>query len=305
MRTQDSIEQIRRANPEPAEPRTPPIEPLLARLDLTVRSLEDSMPPAARATSRRRTARRTGLSVAALATLAIVAIMVFGRSGSGGPDVAAAIERAITPGPGVLHIVTESETLEAGKVTTSSHEEIWSAQNPRRLRLKRVGHYSGETIETEGAVISTNPPRALSWMSGTDVIQESRRPLDQSEQSPVSWLRQAYGQGRLKLLGSGELHGRSVWRLSVQRAAGQPSEILEGHELPDPTVIVDAQTFVPVELTTPSVGSSTAHPVLQASITRYLTYEELPATSANLALLNLAPHPGAKTQVEPTVPQEH
>ena len=134
MRPQDTLEQIRSANPEPEDPQAPPIEPLLARLDQTVRSLDDILPADRRLHGRPSTIRRTGFSVAALAVLVAGAILIFGRTGSGVPDVAAAIERAITPGAGVLHIVTESQTLEAGHVTRSIHEELWSTQHPRRLR---------------------------------------------------------------------------------------------------------------------------------------------------------------------------
>ena len=91
----------------------------------------------------------------------------------------------------------------------------------------------------------------------------------------------------------------------MSNAPGTPSEILEGRELPDPIVVVDAQTFAPLELSVVSASSSTGHPILQSSITRYLTYEELPATPASFALLSFASHPGTKTEVEPIVTQEH
>ena len=73
--------------------------------------------------------------------------------------------------------------------------------------------------------------------------------------------------------------------------------MFEGKQLPDPTMYVDATTFVPVE----PVGESLTHAgetvdgalELDTETTRYTTYEELPAGAQSEALLKLDAHPGA------------
>jgi hypothetical protein len=245
------------------------------------------------------------ISVAAAAALAVAALALFGRSGGGGLDVAAAVERAITPGPGVLHMTTDTENVVGGHTTTTVHEEIWSAQNPVRMRTRMTLSTGGETNESEGALVSVKPPKTLSWLaSQPGVIHESTNPVDNTGQTPDAWLREAYGEGRVRVIGRAELDGKAVWRLSVTRAGSQPSAMLEGHEVPAPTVLVDASTFVPLESVVYSAGTVNGHPALETNTTRYLTYQELPATASNEALLNFASHPGAKVVAEPP-PSEH
>jgi hypothetical protein len=235
----------------------------------------------------------------------VLAIVVTGGPGAGGVNVAAAVDRAITPGPGVLHMVLQSESALGGDITSTVHEEIWTSQNPRRMRILDTLRAGGETVEGEGVVLSTSPPRTLSWSaSRPGVITENTAPVNATDATPVAVLHRFYSEGRLKVLGKSDLEGRSVWRLEVQRDPSVPSQTLNGQSIPSATVLVDAKTFVPIENVTYSTGTEGGHSVLQTTKVRYLTYQELAASPADGRLLSLAIHPGAKTVTEPS-PKEH
>jgi hypothetical protein len=306
MTLDDTIQQVRSANPIPVDPPRPPIAPLLESLDLSARSLEDVFTVDAPRSGRRTLILRVALGAAIATGAAVGVIAIAGGPNGGGLSVAAAVEQAITPHGGVLQMVIDSENILDGRATSTSHEELWTAQNPRRLRSRNKLNSGGEVIEGEGAILSTSPPRTLSWSSSQpQTIRESRQPIEQQEQTPVDWLRKAYHEGRLKVLGQEALNGRSVWRLSVLPEASQPPRTLNGAPLPAPTVTVDARTFVPLENVIYSVGSANGKPALDTTRVRYLSYHELPANASNLALLSLAAHPGAKVVTEPGGTSEH
>jgi hypothetical protein len=301
MRTAETIALVQSANPIPLDPPAPPIEPLLARLDRSARTPESPLRATLRTGTRPSRIPRLGLAVAAIAALAIaITVVLAGRPSHGGPDIAAAIARAITPGPGVLHIVTETENTVAGAPARKTHEELWSAQSPRRLHTHSVLNTGSETIEDEGALLSVSPPRTLSWSaSQPDTITESTQPVDATEQTPDAWLREAVNDHRAQVAGQVEIDGRHAWRLTISRPPTPHPQLLEGRELPAPTVLVDANTYDPLESVAYALSSTGGHPTLETITTRYLAYEELPATSANEAQLQLASHPAAKITPEP------
>jgi hypothetical protein len=293
---------VRRANPVTSEPEVPPISELLERLDLSIRPLE--APLRVRRGGGARVRRPALLTLAGAGGCATLVLALTGGPGGGGVDVAVAVQRAITPGDGVLHVVTEAVTVSGTQTVNSDRTEWWSAQNPRRLHTHSYLHTGTENVEGEGAIVSVNPPRTLSWVSGTDDIRESTQPLSAHETAPDAWLREAYADGRVTLAGETEFEGKPAWRLTVKQAGGVTPQILEGHDAPTASVIVDAKTFVPLESVEYEAGSEDGNPVLQTRTTRYLTYEELPANPANEALLKLAPHPGMQT-VREAPPTEH
>ncbi len=177
-----------------------------------------------------------------------------GASGGGTQNVLVEVLRATTPGSGVLHMLTVTENTAAG-TTNTIRDEVWTAQNPRRLHsIITIG---GEV--TEGA-LTTTPVRSLSWSgSEPDVIEQGTPSnVEMTEQSPVSWLREAYAKGEVTLAGRTTLDGRAVWQLDVHPAA--PLPMLNGQQLPDPTLLVDASTFVPVENVIDSVTQASGHP---------------------------------------------
>ncbi|HEY4452096.1 MAG TPA: hypothetical protein VGN13_10950 [Solirubrobacteraceae bacterium] len=307
MSPSETLERVRSVNPVPTPPPAPPITPLLGRLDRSVRALDAPFPRQTPKRSRPTVRPRIAAGLAVAVALAIAALALLGSPGGGGVSVAAAVDRAVTPGPGVLHMVIDSENLVGEHVTTTTHEELWTAQSPRRQRTISTLQSGGETVESEGAVVSVDPPRALRWLrSDPSVIHEDRSPVAQTVPTPVAWLHTAYQQGRLKVLGRSELNGRPTWRLSVQRDPAQPAATLNGQPLPTATVLVDARSFAPLENTVYSVGSQNNRGVLLTTRVHYVTYEELPAGADDESLLRMASHPGARIVEEPaTVPGEH
>ncbi len=285
----DVIERLREANPVPQEPEARPIAPLLQRLE----PLDSLLEPPGRA--RGRLPRRhlklvLGVPLAGGAAVAIFALT--GTPGAGTLDVAAAMYRAITPGSGVLHMTTLTENT-AGGHTNTTGEQIWSAQNPRRLRL--IISVGGETLES---ALTTEPVKDLTWSrANPDVITQSTPSnVESTEQTPVSVLREDYQRGEMTLAGKTTTStGEAAWALDVHPTEPLPS--LNGQKLPDPTVLVDATTFVPLELVISGVTAG-ANPQLQVTKVHYQTYEELPLNAQDEALLTLAAHPGARLESE-------
>lgn len=300
--TNNIDEIIRRANPVTSEPDLPDLAALVAQLDLSVRPLDAPAGERGRPSPWRRPALRTAVAAGALAGSAGLAVALIGGPGGGVTNVAAAVERAISPQAGVLHTVSETVSTVGGKTTKSARVEAWATADPRRTRTTSILHIDGETVESESAVVSVNPPRTLTWVSGTKQVRESTEPLSARQQTPDAWLREAYAAGRVVLSGHTELDGQPAWRLTVKRSA-PPSQV-GGLEVPAPSVIVSANTFVPLLSVVYSLASQNGSPALETQTTRYLTYEQLPADPGDYALLNFAAHPGTETVAEPP-PSEH
>jgi hypothetical protein len=300
--TENIDERLYLANPVREQMEVPPVETLIAQLDTSIRPLDSLLPENRRRSIRRRPAWRPVLAGSAAATCGLLALALTVQSG--GVNVAAAVERAITPGPGVLHMVTESVATTAGEPTKTDRSETWVGANPRRMHTHDVLHTGGETVEGESAIVSVSPPRTLSWVSGTDTIRESTEPVPDHEQTPVAWLREAYADGRVKFAGATEFEGQQAWRLTVERSPGEASSMLEGHEVPLPAVIVSAKTFVPLQSVVYSVITEAGQQRLQTDTTRYLAYEELPLNTSTEGLFSLASHPGTRT-VNERAPSEN
>jgi hypothetical protein len=85
--------------------------------------------------------------------------------------------------------------------------------------------------------------------------------------------------------------------------ANYTQPVFEGKQLPDPTMYVDANTFIPVELASESLTHAgeqiNGALELDTETTRYTTYEELPAGAPSESLLKLKQHPGAVEKNEP------
>jgi hypothetical protein len=235
--------------------------------------------------------------VAAAVALAVFATL--GSSGGGTPDVLADVYRALTPGSGVLHMVQVTEQTVAGK-TQTTRQELWTAQNPRRLRSVTIPP-DGETYEQ---AFTASPLESRRWSAEEPNVILHGTPVGAltHESTPVSVLRELFKKGELTLAGQSTLEGRAVWELTVH-PVNYTQPVFEGKALPDPTMYVDASTFEPVEL----VGESLAHangeasgaPELEVTTTRYTTYEESPEDPQSESLLKLADHPGAVEKSEP------
>jgi hypothetical protein len=240
-----------------------------------------------RAARRRRF--RLGVGSAALSIAAAVALL-FTAPWSNSPSFLARAEAALTPSTGtVLHMRWELTTTstEAGCTVTHGPNEIWIDQTPpHRYRALMndlpppnldplaLACFSGTPYESGGAFDSGEalrfvPPNTLS----STPIQLHLR-LD-----AATLLREAISAGRAHDEGKTQLDGRTVERIRIDDPSGPP----EYH-------YVDPETFYPVEIDGPGfIDNMPLHIVF-----RYLTFEYLPRTAANLALTDIqAQHPNA------------
>lgn len=94
---------------------------------------------------------------------------------------------------------------------------------------------------------------------------------------PVRVIQEAYRAGRLHVLGKTIVDGDAAYR----------AEVLSSHGEAGPIVIVDAHTFMPIEMIyhRPCGGPPTL-------VTHVRSYRNLPATKANLALVRLVHRAG-------------
>ena len=232
------------------------------------------------------------LGCTAAGGIAIALIVLLAAPGGGTPNVAAAMYQATTPGSGVLHMNTLTETIVGGQ-TRISREQVWSEQNPRRVHL--IISNSEETLES---ALTTRPLKLLQWsQSNPDVIEQSvPTGISDTEQTGVEILRELYRKGELTLAGKSTSDGQPAWLLEVHPADAQPT--LNGQPLPNPVVVVSASTFVPLEFTDSSVATEHGTPELMVTKVHYLAYEELPPNAQDEALLQLAQHPGASVKSE-------
>jgi len=291
------LDDLSRANPVKSDPVAAPIEPLLARLDQSARRFDDPVQPAGRRIPRRPV--RIAVAFGAAAAVAFGVVATLGSPGGGTPNVLADVYRALTPGSGVLHMVQVSERT-AGGTTSTVREELWTAQNPRRLRSVTTPS-DGKTYEH---AFSASPLENRRWSEEEPNVILHGAPVGAltHEQTPVSVLHELVKSGGATLAGKTTLEGRTVWRLTVH-PANYTQPMFEGTKLSDPTVFVDATTFAPVELVTESLthadGQVSGPLELQTETTRYTTYEEAAKDAQSEASLKLAAHPGAVERSEP------
>jgi hypothetical protein len=287
MMSKRLMEDLHGIDPLPGTAEPPPLVDMLERLDFAAR------PPHSELHTRRRArAPRMAVAGAAIAGAGVVAAVALLDVGGGGLDVAQAILRATEPGAGVLHmsIVTERTV---GSTTRTTSEQLWTAQSPRRMHT--IDTDSEETLE---GALTTTPVRALRWSSSQPTVVEQSFPgnVERAEESPVETIHKLIAEGRATVMGKTTYEGRAAWRLDIHPQP--PPASVDGRQLPDPTLIVDAQSYAPLELVERYVTQENGKPELAEQRERYTAYEELPATSQNEALLQLAPHPGASVRNE-------
>jgi hypothetical protein len=140
-----------------------------------------------------------------------------------------------------------------------------------------------EVYDPRRNTISTLPPAVSLPERGRD--SKPRRPLPVD---PFDTGAERLRNRMLDLLRSGE--AREDGRVTVDgREAIRIVAPSQGM-----TLLVDARTYEPIEWSSPVEGIGTT-PDRGLQTTRFETYERLPATESNLALLDLrAQHPGAK-----------
>jgi hypothetical protein len=164
---------LRPLNPAKSDPQAPPVEDLLTRLDQTDRRLSDPI-PVKRTRGLMAPRPRIAIGFASAAAAGLVVFVTFGSSG-GTTNVLADVYRALNPGTGVLHMTQVTEQTVAGK-TSTTHQELWTAQNPRRLRSVTAAP-EGVTYEQ---AFSASPLEDRRWSSesGRDPSQHPDRRVD-------------------------------------------------------------------------------------------------------------------------------
>jgi hypothetical protein len=259
----DMLDQISAINPLPEDLPAPPIASFPALLE---RDARPARPRPARARSA--FPKRAALALPIVA--AVLGLALLGQGGGRQFDVAAAIYKATIAGNGVHYMFLEGE---AGPVRI--RYQRWRTTDPLRER---------DVIARRGLIVELASGGGLE----SDWSTEHSRKILRAHSSapllnnwdPVRVIQQAYRAGRLHVLGKTTVGARAAYRAEVLSLRGGSA---------GPTVIVDAHTFMPIEMIygRPGGGSPTL-------VVHVRSYQELPASKANLALLTLAQHAGAR-----------
>jgi hypothetical protein len=250
---------------------------------------------ATRSSARRR--RRLAVRLAALGAAA-VAVALAGLAllpGDESSSVARAAAALSPPGDTILHTVVVTTTVDRDGAVSSSSTESWRRNAPpydgrsvedggRKLEEATVGGRPQaydprtNTIHTLPAATAA-PTRGAGAPVGTPVNRLVRALLDaRGGAALVPALRDLLESGEAREDGRASAGGREAIRIGL---AGTPV-----------TMLVDAETYEPLEWTVVSDEGIRA-------TTRFETYEVLPATDANLALLSLAAqHPDAAVEAD-------
>jgi hypothetical protein len=258
----DLLDQISAINPLPQDLPAPPIASFPALRE------RDARPWPRSARARSRFPKRAALVLPVVA--AVLALALLGQGGGGGQfDVAAAVYKATIAGNGVHYMFLEGE---AGPVRI--RYQRWGTTDP--LRERSVLADPSQTVELVSAggfesAWSTEHSREIQRVHGSAPV---------SKWDPVRVIQQAYRAGLLHVLGKTTVGARAAYRAEVVSPHGGNA---------GPIVIVDAHTFMPIEMIYRRPGGG-----LPTLVLRVHSYEQLPATNANLALLKLAHHAGAR-----------
>jgi hypothetical protein len=252
----DLLDQLSAINPLPEDLPAPPIASLTA---LREREARPAQPRPARARSA--LAKRAVLALPIAA--AVLGLALLGRGGRQF-DVAAAVYKATIAGNGVQYMFLEGE-----RGTVRLRYRRWSMSDPLRERsVQTRGSHIVEMVSGGGieSAWSSEHPRKILRASGSVPV---------SKWDPVRVIQQAYRAGRLHVLGKTTVGARAAYRAEIGNAGA--------------IVIVDAHTFMPIEMIYHKPGGGPPTLVIHVR-----AYEELPETDANLALVRLAYHAGAR-----------
>jgi hypothetical protein len=267
--------------------------------------------PASRRRWRAHPGRNRLLLTAATLAIATAVALLFTAPWDRSHGFLARAEAALTPPAGtVLHMKWQLTTTSTDPACTVTHDpsEMWIDQTPpHRYRAllnnlpdipvnatpRALACSSGKATELGGAIdtrelLTFLPPNKL-----TVTVLLGNDPPD-----PVPSLRNAIRAGRAHDEGKTQLGGRTVERIRIDPSACPP---LANCPREPSYAYVDPETFYPVETVGPGIiGPAPCNQrcdgvfVRLQRIRRYLTFEYLPRTAANLALTDIhAQHPNA------------
>jgi len=261
---------------------------------------------AAHAHRRRHLGRNRLLLAAALLVIAATASLLASAPWDSSPSFLARAEAALRPPAGVvLHQQWAATTTAAEFGCTVRHRpsEIWIDQTPpHRYRVllsdspppkllnagrRALACWNGEGLELGGVL---NSRETLEFVSPDEL--RSMKPRFVAPVDPVADLRRSLDAGTAHDEGTTKLDGRTVQRIRVDpdpgcAARGCPQRPLYWY--------VDPKTFHPVGMEGPAGIDIPGRRFLELHVVvRFLAYEYLPRTAANLALTDIrAQHPNA------------
>lgn len=229
--------------------------------------------------ARLRPRRRRGFVAYAVGAAAAVALTVALLT-AGGPVQSAdaailhSVVASLTPPPGtILH---EQALVSIGQQAPMRFELWVQADSPQAYRVIKWG----QEVTWNGAAYSIYDAESNTIAVGPPVSrQPGHGPTD-----VAAALRASVQSGAATVVGSTSIDGVAAYKLTV---SGPPGRFLDG------TAYVAKSDFHPLLIETTRDGGKIA----------YQTYEYLPATQANLRLLDLAAaHPGATVITDPAQP---
>lgn len=254
--------------------------------------------------SLRRARRRLGgfaLAFVALAGAGVTALALDAPWQSS-PGFLKQAEAALAPPDGlILHAkwkITRT-SREYGCTVTSRPSELWADPTSQRWRVVATDFPSQDGGDGrakacgEGMTIEVGGDANRSFKFVPPDTLEPFGPAQTASWDVVDHLRGALAAGRAHRDGRTDLSGRVVERIRIECHV-EPDVACPGR--PADYFYVDPETFLPVQFELPnSLHYSTASGLVDFDVVgRYLTYEYLPRTEANLALTDIrAQHPGA------------
>jgi hypothetical protein len=277
---------------------------LLAAAERHQRHVEVS---AAQRRLRARLARHRLVLVSATLVIAAAVALVVTAPWSTSPGFLERAQAALTPpATTVLHFKSEGTLISTDPACTVTRPtEIWIDQTPPhqyraltnvdippdspgsdlRARVCSRGTPAelGGTLDTQETLMFEPPNTLKSPRVGLAL------PPD-----PAAWLRDAISAGTAHDEGKTQFGGRTVERIRIDPVACPADVPRCGSEAG--YAYVDPETFYPVEISSPGGFSSVgARPVVSFHfVDRFLIFEFLPRTAANLALTDIrAQHPNA------------
>jgi hypothetical protein len=224
------------------------------------------------------------LLVAAAMSIAAVVTLVISTPWKGSPGFLERAEAALIPPAGsILHYRWERE-VESGSGCATGVGEIWIDQAPPHGYRAFLADCLGQRREVGG--VMDNTKRILEFVPPNTLVVPDlvlRIPSD-----PAAELRASIREGSAHHMGTTQLGGRTVERIRVDcthaLCAGRPPSY---H-------YVDPETFLPIQVVDPAGHSASGTDERFDVVWRYLLFEYLPRTSANLALTDIeAQHPNA------------
>ncbi len=248
---------------------------------------------------------RTTLAFAAVAGAAAAALFV-SSPWKTPPGFLEQVQAALTPPEGTVLYYRWEETRASKDFecrVTEGPNEIWIDQTPPHKYRVLLNDFLPDTGRADpralaclggtaaelggtfdsGLTLRFEPPNSLSFSA----------PQFPTAIDPVADLRKALSSGRAHDEGTMQLDGRTVERIRID----PPSDCPRSNCPRQPSyAYVDPETFYPVHTECEDCGfiAPKGRVIWFSYVTRFLTYEPLPRTAANVALTDIwAQHPDA------------